>query len=93
MVISREEKKDFQLHVFKEILGLPDGSNIHKACEFDGIGDMESLITLIPSEVDDLTYLDSTKARALINKGERGLIFALQALHLKRKAEGDDKFT
>ena len=76
-----KEKKDVILRVLKDICALDDNSDLHKACEYDDINSMESLLCLTPSEVNDLTLNDGTTK---INKGFHGLVFALQALHLKR---------
>jgi hypothetical protein len=86
--MTTPDSKNIMLHVFKEILGLEDDSKLHAACEHDGVSSMESLLGFSPEEVDDLTYLEG-KAKTRINKGLKGLVFALQALHVKREIDGD----
>ena len=91
MVLTWQNRKDFQLHVFKDIFCLEDDSPLHQACEYEHIGDMEVLLTLLSAEIDDLTYLDdTTKAEKVIAKGDRGLVYALQAFHFQQTADGNN---
>ena len=91
MVVTRKMKKDVRDHVFKEVLGLEDDSFLHLACDNDGQDDMAKLLSLIPSEIDDLTYIEPiTKKKTLLNKGDRGLVHALQAIQYKRQIDGNE---
>jgi hypothetical protein len=88
MVSTRQAKLDAMSRVFKDILDLEDDNDLHKACIFDGIVSMADLLDLSPEEIADLTFLDGNNKK-LISKGHKGLVFALQALLLKRAADGD----
>ena len=88
MVSTRTEKKATLVRVFHDVLDLEDDSDLLKACIHDGIVSMEDLLALNSGEIEDLTFLVGT-SRTLISKGQRGLVFALQALSHKRDMEGD----
>ena len=85
---TRQAKKDILNRVFKDILDLDDDSNLHKACEQDNVGSIDALLIFTPVEIADLTYLVSN-VKTKISKGHAGCVFALQALSLKRVADGD----
>ena len=76
------------LHVFSEILDLEDDSNLHKACAHDNLEDLSALLLLMPSKIADLTYLVGN-IKTVISKGHRGLLFILQAWHVKGEAEAN----
>jgi len=81
-------KKEVLHRIFKDILELPDDSNLHKACEHDDVDGILALLNFSPLEVVDMTYLDGT-TRNKISKGHAGKVFALQAIFRKRNAEED----
>ena len=85
---TRQAKKDILIWVFKDILDLDDDSNLHKACEQDNVGSIDALLIFTPVEIADLTYLVGN-VKTKISKGHAGCVFALQALSLKRVADGD----
>ena len=88
MVQTRQAKRDILFRVFADILDLEDDSNLHKACKNDDLEDLAALLPLMASEIADLTYLVGN-TKTVISKGHRGLIYILQAWHVKRAADGD----
>ena len=89
MVSPRQANNDALKRVFKEIFDLEDDSNLHKACEYEGIDNIPSLLTLTPCDINDLTYLDDNNNKSIINHGHRELVLALKALWSKRHADGN----
>jgi hypothetical protein len=89
MVITREQKKTALAHVFVEILDLEDHSKLHKACESKKVVSMEDLLALTPVDIKELAFVDDMSNKIYISKGQRGLVFVLQAFSHKRDGEGN----
>lgn len=85
---TRQAKRDVMHRVFKEILDLEDGSELHRACVHDNVTSLDGLLSFSEKEIMDLTYLDGT-TKNTIKKGIQGLVFALQSLSIKRSGEGN----
>jgi hypothetical protein len=47
-MFTRQATKDILLHVFKDILELPDDSPLHKLCEHDGGNDLDTILLFSP---------------------------------------------
>jgi hypothetical protein len=85
---TRQQKKDILNRVLKDIVQLPDDSNLHKACDHDGANDMDTLLLFSPMEIEDMKFMVGT-TRMVLSKGDKGIVYSLLALEAKRKADGD----
>jgi hypothetical protein len=86
--LTRADKKDVLLCVFKDILELPDDSSLHKLCAHDGGKDLDTILLFSPLEIEDIQYLVET-VKTHLSKGDRGIIHSLVALAHKRDMEGN----
>jgi hypothetical protein len=89
MTMTRQNKKDAMMKVFKDILELEDDSDIHKACVQCGIENLEELLELKTQEIEGLTFQADDKTTTKVGKGRRGAIICLQSLSIKRGLEND----
>jgi hypothetical protein len=85
---TRQQKKDILNRVLKDIVQLPNNSNLHKECEHDETNDMDTLLLFSPMEIEDMKFMVDTTRTALSN-GDKGIVYSLLALEAKRKADGN----
>jgi hypothetical protein len=85
---TRLAEKNTLLHLLGSIFILEDNSKLHKACEYEMLTSPLSLISFIPLEVEDVEFMEGT-VRTKLNKGHKGLIYALDAMSIHGKMDGD----
>jgi hypothetical protein len=85
---TRLAEKTALNRILGEVCNLEDDSNIHKACEHESILNMNALIVFTALEVEDIDYMDGT-VRTKLNKGHKGIIYALQSMAIYRRSIND----
>jgi hypothetical protein len=79
---TRLAEKNALLHILNDILNL-------EACEYEIVTSPLGLILFTPLEVEDVEYMEGT-VQTKLNKGHKGLIYALQAMAIHgKKLDGD----
>jgi hypothetical protein len=91
VALTRQHTKDILNHVLKNIVQLPDNSNLHKACDHDGANDMDTLLLFSPMEKKDMKFMVGT-ARTVLSKGDKGIVYSLLALEAKGKLMATQSF-
>jgi hypothetical protein len=81
-------EKNALLHILNDILNLENDSKLRKVCEYEIVTSPLGLILFIPLEVEDVEYMEGT-VQTKLNKEHKGLIYALQAMAIHRKLDGD----
>jgi hypothetical protein len=85
---TRLAEKNALLHILNDILNLEDDSKLHRACEYEIVTSPLGLISFTPLEVEDVEYMEGM-VQTKLNKGHKGLIYALQAMAIHGKFDGD----
>jgi hypothetical protein len=85
---TRLAEKNALLHILNDILNLKDDSKLHKVCEYEILTSPIGLISFTPLEVEDVEYMEGM-VQTKLSKGHKGLIYALQAMVIHGKLDGD----
>jgi hypothetical protein len=81
-------EKNALLHILNDILNLEDDSKLHRAFEYEIVTSPLGLMSFTPLEVEDVEYMEGM-VQTKLNKGHKGLIYALQAMAIHGKLDGD----
>jgi len=76
MVLTRVEAKEAFNHVLDNVLGRGDGTPLKSALLANGCDDIGALATILPADLDTLTYQDIAKPGSYlpVSKGDKSIV-------------------